>query len=250
MRSRPQSLFPGLPASSRARSLLLGAALLAISATVLACFGGDDDDDDDADATQASGSVATATATTAEANATPTPQRVGGTLVPLNTATPAPSVTTSAGGALPPLETVAMIDMAPCSDKTYFEAQSLGERVPVLTYKDVPEGTPILFPFEEGRLIKADARDGAILLFFEVDDVGIFSVQAAGSESLDRTLGEVVKGSVIGHFEGVFDEESTDAFEGYQLFAVIGDTTMTQIGETIYAGQAIEPNVTDCLILP
>ena len=249
MRSQPHTFFPGLRASSLARSLLLGAVLLAISATVLACFGGDDDDDDAA-ATQASGSVATATATTAEANATPTPQRAGGTLVPLNTATPAPSATPSTGGALPPLGTVPMIDMAPCSDKTYFEAQSLGERVPVLTYKDVPEGTPILFPFEEGRLTKADARDGAILLFFEVDDVGIFSVQAAGSESLDRTLGEVVKGSVIGHFEGVFDEESTDAFEGYQLFAIIGDAAMVQIGETIYAGQAIEPNVTDCLILP
>jgi hypothetical protein len=143
-----------------------------------------------------------------------------------------------------------MIDMAPCSDKTYFEEQSLSERVPVLTYKDVPEGTPILFPFEKGHLLDADARGGAILLFFEVDDVGIFSVQAAGSGSLDRLLGDVVKGTVIGHFEGVFDEKSTDAFEGYQLFAVIGDAAMVQIGETLYAGQPIEPNVTDCLILP
>jgi hypothetical protein len=245
MRIQAPSFLPWLRPPRRTRAFLLGAAILTLSAAVLACSGDDDDDE----ATQVSGSVATATATRAAPTAATTPRSIG-TLVPLNTPTPAPSPTAAGSGALPPLQTVAMIDMAPCGDETHFEKQWVSDRVPVLTYKDVPEGTPILFPFDEGRLLEADAREGSILLFFDVKDVGILSVQAAGSGSLDRGLGDVVKGSVIGHFGSELDEKSTEAFEGYQMFAVVGDAAMVHIGKEVYAGQAVDPNITDCLILP
>jgi hypothetical protein len=220
--------------------------IAAIGMAMVACSG---DDDDEPTATQAAGSAVTATATRT-ATASPTPARVGGTLVPLDTPTPAPTTTPSGATPATEPETVAMIDMAPCGEATYFEEPELIGGVPALAYKDVPAGTPILFPFERGRLLEADSREGAIVLFYDVKDVGIFSIHAAGSSTLDRNATDVIQGSVIGHFGGTFGPEDTDALEGYQLFAVVGTKELVQVGETLYTGEALDPNITDCLILP
>ena len=246
MRILAGSLLQGLFAESKVRfALLIGAVLIATVA--VACS---DDDDDDPDATQATGSLVSVTPAGAAASATPPSTPIGGTLVPLDTPTPAPSATPSGSPAADDPETVAMIDLMPCDAQTLFEELIVGGGVPVLAYKDVPEGTPILFPFERGRLLEADSREGGILLFYDVPDVGIFSVQAAGSSTLDRNAADVVQGSVIGHFARAFEEGDTEAFEGYQLVGAVGTTELTQIGDEIYVGEALDPNVTDCLVLP
>ena len=228
---------------ARARYAVLAGAVVVLSLAAVACSG---DDDDDPDATQAGAAAATSTPA---AGATVQPTVVAGTLVPLDTATPAAPTATAAAGASA-AGNVAMIDMTPCGDTTYYEEQIFDGGVPALTYKDVPVGTPILFPFEEGRLRDIDARQGAIVLSYDVEGVGIFSVQAAGSDTLDRTISRVEQGSVIGHFGGSFGEEETDAFVGYQLFAVAGTAELTRIGGTFFAGEPLNPEVTHCLILP
>ena len=78
----------------------------------------------------------------------------------------------------------------------------------------------------------------------------MFSVQAAGPETLDRLVAHPVAGTVIGHFGGAFGEEETDAFEGYQLFAVAGTTELVKIGDQLYAGEALNLEVKDCIVLP
>jgi hypothetical protein len=247
MRILAGSPLQWLFAESKLRlALLLGAALIAVVA--VACS--DDDDGDDPDATQVAGSLVSVTPAGAEASATPPSTPIGGTLVPLDTATPAPSATPSGRPAADDPETVAMIDLMPCGGETLFEELIVGGGVPVLAYKDVPEGTPILFPFERGRLLEADSRRGGILLFYDVPDVGVFSIQAAGSSTLDRNAADVVQGSVIGHFARAFEEGDTEAFEGYQLIGAVGTTELTQVGDEIYVGEALDPNVTDCLVLP
>jgi hypothetical protein len=247
MRIQASSLLQRLLPGSRARAALLAGAVVAISLAAVACSGADDDEPA---ATQASGGVATATATASEAaSATSEPTRVGGTLVPLDTATPAPT-TTSSGGAPPAPETVAMIDMTPCGDETYFEEVTLAAGIAALAYKDVPAGTPILFPFEQGRLLELDSREGATTAFYEVSDVGIFTIQVAGANSMDRNATHPVQGSVIGHFGGTFGEQQTEALPGYQLVAVAGTEELVMVGDEAYAGEALDPNVTDCLVLP
>ena len=207
-----------------------------------ACSG---DDDDDAKATTA-GSIVTVTAATATAQTAV----LGGTPSPaVPTATAAATVTANAPAQVSS-DVAAMLDMAPCADQAYYEVETFGGGVPALTYKDVPEGTPILFPFQEGQLLQADAREGAILLIYEVEGVGVFSVQAAGPETLDRLVAHPVAGTVIGHFGGAFGEEETDAFEGYQLFAVAGTTELVKIGDQLYAGEALNLEVKDCIVLP
>jgi hypothetical protein len=58
-----------------------------------------------------------------------------------------------------------------------------------------------------------------------------------------------VAGSVIGHFGGSFEEEATDAFEGYQLFAVAGTDELVMVGDQLFAGQALGLEVGDCVTL-
>ncbi len=88
------------------------------------------------------------------------------------------------------------------------------------------------------------------LLIFDVEDVGVFSVQAAGPDSMERTIDHVTEGQVIGHFGGTFGKEETDVFEGYQLFAVAGSEELTMVGDTLYSGEGLDLNVTGCLVLP
>jgi hypothetical protein len=219
-----------------------GIALLSVAAT--ACSG----DDDDADATQATGGVATATQTvesTAAPGTSTTP--AGGTLVPFDTPTPEPPAADSTGT---PIPTVEMANLVPCGDDTYYEEQVMPNKVHVLTYKDVPEGTPILFPFKEGELRQVDSREGAMLVTYNVEGVGVFSVQAAGADSLERNLTHVTQGQVIGHFGGTFGDEDTDVFQGYQLFALAGKEELVQMGDQLFSGESLDPVVTGCLVLP
>jgi hypothetical protein len=228
-----------LPASRTAAAALVAA--LALSLAGAACFGGDDDDGSPTPA----GALVTTTPAAATATSQPQP---GGTLAP---ASPSPAVTVTVQA--PPQATpgvAAMLDMAPCAEEKYYEVQTAGGGVPALTYKGVPEGTPILFPFQEGRLKHVDAREGAILLFYEVEGVGVLSVQAAGSNTLDRLVAHPVAGTVIGHFAGTFGEEETDVFEGYQLFAVAGTTDLVVIGDQLFAGEPLQLQVEDCVVLP
>jgi hypothetical protein len=246
MRIDAGSLVGGLLSKEYLKAApFLGAMLLSVM--VVACSG---DDEDAPDATQVSGSLASVTPTVTAADPTAEATALSGTLVPLPSATPAPTSTSGGGPREGEPQTVAMIDMAPCDDSTHFEEQTMGEGVPILAYRDVPVGTPILFPFERGRLLEADSRQGGILLFYEVPDVGIFSIYAAGSSTLDRHANSVRRGSVIGHFAGTFEAGDTEAFEGYQLFAAAGTTELRQIGDEIFVGEALDPNVTDCLVLP
>jgi hypothetical protein len=225
--------------------MVLG-AMAFMGLALAACSG----DDTDSDRGQASGSLATVTPT-AISEASPTQTRILGTLVPLDTPTPEATATAPPSGtSSPALDTASMIDMAPCADQTYFEIDRSSKDTPALAYKDVPGGTPILFPFKKGHVKRVDAREGAISILYDVDGVGVFMVEAAGTGTLDRTIDHVVEGTVIGHFSGTFSKDVTDVFQGYQLFAVIGDEEMVQIGNQLYSGQAVVPNVTDCLVLP
>ncbi len=250
MRILSGSFIEGLLVGSRGRFVLCTGAVVALSVAAIACSG---DDDDPSSSPQASGSVATATATTPatppEVSPTSVPT-VGGTLVPLPSATPTPTPSTSTGAQTPAPDVVGMIDMAPCGDETHFEEISLPSGIPALAYKDVPEGTPILFPFEAGRMLELDSREGATTVFYEVSDGSIFTLQVAGASSMDRNATNPVRGTVIGHFGGTFGEQLTDALPGYQLVAVAGTEELLAIGGEVYSGVALEPDVTDCLVLP
>src|SRR5690606_19312009 len=142
--------------------------------------------------------------TTEATSETPSP---GGTLTPAETPTQAGPTATGSTGATggDPQEVVQLADMVPCGeDETYYEEVVLEDGVHVYTYKGVPEGTPIVFPFEDGRVRHVDARAGGINIAYDVEGVGVFSVFAAGSSSLDRNVAHATKGEVIGHFNGEF----------------------------------------------
>lgn len=143
-----------------------------------------------------------------------------------------------------------MYDLAPCGQTAAYEEIELPGHVPALTYKDVPTGTPILFPFEHGDLRHVDAKEGAISLVYEVEDVGVVTFKAAGSSSLIRNIREPVAGTVIGHFGESFGDEERDVFADAQLYAVAGTEEMTLVGDEYFAGQPLDPEVTDCLPLP
>ena len=143
-----------------------------------------------------------------------------------------------------------MFDLAPCGNDALYDEVELPGHVPALTYKDVPPGTPILFPFEHGNLRHVDAKEGAISLIYDIDGVGVFTIKAAGSTSLIRNLREPVAGTVIGYFGDVFGEEERSEFAETQVYAVAGTEEMHMIGDEYYAGQPLDPEITDCLPLP
>jgi hypothetical protein len=228
-----------------AAAVLLLAAAVALSVAVSACFGDDEDDD----AAPLTGSLVTVTAAPASASATSQPATSAGTLAPAATATPLPTVAVN-----PPVQSTAgvaaMLDMAPCAAVAHYQVQTFDNGVPALTYKDVPQGTPILFPFEEGTLRHVDARAGAIVLVYDVEGVGVFTVQSSGPNSLDPLVSHPVAGTVIGHFEGPFEKEATHAFEDYQLFAAASTTDVIVVGDQLYQGEALNLEVKDCIVLP
>jgi hypothetical protein len=226
------------------RFVLLAGGLAMISVGAMACSG----DDDDVDATRATGGVATATPTSAgSSGAATTTTPLAGTLIPFDTPTPQP---TAAGSTGTPLPAVDMTNLVPCGDDTYYEEQVLANNVHVLTYKDVPEGTPILFPFKEGRVRAVDSRAGAMLVTYDVEGVGVLTIQVAGTESLERNFSRVTEGQVIGHFGGTFDEDESDAFEGYQAYATVGKEELIQVGDQLFSGESLDPVVSGCLVLP
>ena len=240
----PSLLQRILPSGRHLRFAVLAGGIAMISVAAVACGG----DDDDSSATQTTGGVATATATTAATSpATTSTVAAAGTLIPFDTPTPSPTTSASTGATQ---DVVEMVNMAPCGDKTYFQEQVLPNDVHAITYKDVPEGTPILFPFKEGDLRTADARAGAILMVFDVPDVGVFTIQSAGSESLDRTVRHVTQGEVIGKFGGTFGKEDTSVFEGYQLFAFATREELLRIDDELPTDVGLDPEVTGCLMLP
>ncbi len=240
----PSLLQRILPSGRHLRFAVLAGGIAMISVAAVACGG----DDDDSSATQTTGGVATATATTAATSpATTSTVAAVGTLVPFDTPTPSPTTSASTGATQ---DVVEMVNMAPCGDKTYFQEQVLPNDVHAITYKDVPEGTPILFPFKEGDLRTADARAGAILLVYDVPDVGVFSIQASGPESLDRTARHVTQGEVIGHFGGVFGKEDTDVFQGYQLFAYAAREELVKVDGQLHGDVGLDPQIVGCLQLP
>ena len=235
-----------LKQSPRVQFAVLVGGVAILSLAVTGCSGGDDDD---ADATQA-GAVVTATRA-ATVTATSAPALPRGTLVPLDTSTPAPTSPPPPGATPSPTpEPAAMIDMVPCLDQTYFDTQKLDNGAIALTYKDVPAGTPILFPFQQGRLRRADSREGGMVLAYDVPGVGVITIEAAGADSLDREARYVSQGDVIGHFGGTFEATNADAFPGYQMFALVSSQDIVQVGDKTYLGEPIIPDVTDCLVLP
>jgi hypothetical protein len=235
---------PQLRRSLRITLSLTGAAALSLAA--VACSG---DGGDTTGSAQTAGGLATATANPQSTAKSPTPGP--GTLTPLETPAPTSTASSSASPAASPTPgVVTMLDMAPCGDQTYYEQQRLPAGGYAITYKDVPEGTPILFPFKEGRLTQIDARQGAILLVYDVPGVGVLNVQAAGASSLDRTLSHVVAGSVIGHFGPTFGEDETDVFVGYQMYAVAGTNDLVVVNGVREVGVPLDLHVGDCLTLP
>jgi hypothetical protein len=252
MLSDPGSIMHRLLAGRGKAWFAAPVALVAIAGLIIA-FSSDDDEGSLTPASAvvtATGEDATATPSRAVAAATPQSQGSGG-LLPASPSSAAPTATTAVQApAQPPAKSAALLDMAPCDSQTYYEVQTLPGGAVALTYKDVPEGTPIVFPFEEGRLRQADAQDGGIVLMYEVEDVGVFSVQAAGSGTLDRLVTRPVAGTVIGHFAGVFGDNETYAFEGYQLFAVAATTELTIVNNQLVAGEPLGLQVQDCIVLP
>jgi hypothetical protein len=245
MRSHPgpNRLRLSVPAWRAALTLTVVAAVGLVGA---GCFG----DDDDEPAPVATGSIVTVAAasptvqTTAGSAAT-----TGGGLTPASpSATPAQTAAVS-----PPAQAgtqvAALLDLAPCGTQATHEVQTYGDGIPALTYKDVPAGTPIVFPFEEGTLRQADARADAIVAVYEVEGVGLFSVHVAGSNSLDRLVTHPVAGTVIGHFGGPLEKESTDVFQGYQLFAVASTDELVVVGGQRYLGVALGLDVEGCVTL-
>jgi hypothetical protein len=140
--------------------------------------------------------------------------------------------------------------MVPCGARTYYQTQTFSGGVPAITYSGVPEGTPILFPFEKGRLVWWDPREGGSLLVYDVEGVGTFTVQAAGASTLKSNLINPVAGSVMGYFNGAFEEGETSEFEGYQLYAYARTTERIKIGDQFFLGEPVTLNIQDCLILP
>lgn len=237
-----------LPGGRGLRAVLLAGAIAVASVSAIACS---DDGDDEPSGSLTAGAVATATPTSEAPAATVAPTRGGGTLSPAATPAPTLAASSSSGStAAGSLESIAMYDFAPCGQQASHEEVALPGQVPALTYKEVPTGTPILFPFEHGDLRHVDAKEGAISLVYEVDDIGVVTIKAAGSGSLIRNIREPVAGTVIGHFGQVFGDEERDVFADAQLYAVAGTEEMVIVGDEYYAGQALDPEVTDCLPVP
>jgi hypothetical protein len=234
------------PASRQRVAALLLAGAVMFSVTVAACFG---DDDEAGTPAPASGSIVTVPAASATATTQPLPA-AGGTLAPAAPSPAAAPTTAAIAPAQVSSDVASMLDMAPCAGQAYYEVQTFDGGIPALTYKDVPVGTPIVFPFEEGRLRAVDAREDAIVLVYDVEGVGTFTVQASGPNSLDRLVGHPVAGTVIGHFAGPFEAEATHAFEDSQLFAVASTDNVIIVDGRRYVGEALNLAVEDCVVLP
>ncbi|HEX5369592.1 MAG TPA: hypothetical protein VFY10_09285 [Dehalococcoidia bacterium] len=171
--------------------------------------------------------VATSTATTNTA-----PVQASGAAAP--TATPAPATTS-------------LTDLAPCSSETYYTKVVSSDGVPILAYKDVPQGTSILFPFDSGTVQLVDSSANGMTVSYNVPGVGLLTVGTADSEGLERGYGSVTRGQVIGHFNGVYPDEIDQPLPGYQAYAEIVGQQPSATGPTQVTGQPIDPQITACI---
>ena len=234
--------FSTIDARSR-RVIAFGLLAATTAVLALACGG----DNEATTSGEPGGRLVTSTpanAVTAAASGTPTVALVSPT-----TSTPLSQQTGPGSGSIAG-EEVALFDLAPCGNETDSAVEVFEGGLPVLAYSGAPKGSPILFPFESGELRLVDAREGAITLVYDIEDVGVLSIHAAGSSTLERTASDVQAGTVIGHFADSFGEDEPAAFGGYQLLVTVGTEELVQVGGLLYAGEPLIPVITDCFVLP
>ena len=225
------------------------AVVFLVAAVVLGCS----NSDGDREAGSAAGTTGGAVASSSDATAQPTTAAAAtGDATPLPTqggpatSTPrtAPAASTSAATA--PAE-VSLFDLVPCSARAYYDDVVTEEGIPILVYEDVPAGTPILFPFEHGRVLTVDNSANTIAIVYDVEGVGVLTIQAAGTTTLDRSVDNPRRGTVIGHFtSNTFDQFRGEDLEGSQLYAVVGSKELVTVGTTAFYGQPLDPRVSGC----
>ena len=235
-----------LPSGALLRPFVLPILLVGAIALVTACS-------DDATRNGASGpSTSAPTSSGASPAATPTgtvqPTAAISAATPIATATvtPAPaSAAPPAPTATPALPAVSLSDLAPCAAETYYSTITSTDGVPTLAYQGVPEGTPILFPFETGTVSLIDSSANGITVTYEVPGIGRLIVGAADTSGLNHVYRPLVRGQVIGHFGGAYPREAGQPMPGYQAYAQV---ISVQPGANVpVPGRAIEPQVGGCI---
>jgi hypothetical protein len=225
------------------RRVALPALLLGVLALVAACS------DDEANKSAAGTPGSSGDSVASSAGGTPRP---GESTAAISGASPiaSPSATATvapAASGTPPIQAVELSDLVPCSGSTYFEALMTGDGVPILAYKDVPQGTPVLFPFESGKVLLVDSSDVGISITYDVPGVGVLTILASGDKTLDRSVDNPRRGTRIGSFNGAFDDQADEPLPGLQLYAIVGTKAPVTTGATRFSGQPLEPRVTGCV---
>jgi hypothetical protein len=233
------------------RRLALPLLLLGVVAFAMACS----DTEKKSASSGASDSAGNAVASSAgsgtpEANQQPA---VVSSASPIATLNPTATPDTNAAAAnpmpspTPTPQAATLADLVPCSGQTYFSQALSNDGVPILVYRGVPVGTPILFPFESGKIRHVDASETGITLTFDVPGVGVVTLGASGSNSLDRNFVGVVRGQQIGTFGAGFPDAVDQPLPGAQLYLVAGSNEPITIDSTFYSGQPLEPHVSGCI---